>query len=45
MTARVKGKVRRGTEVNLLASVLSNIGKWSSMENEVNKGKEGKYFE
>lgn len=46
MTARVKGKVRRGEKLNPLASILSVEQEMkSSMENEVNRGKEGHFLE
>lgn len=45
MTARVKGKVRRGETLNLLAFILSVEQEMkSSMENEVNRGREGLLF-
>lgn len=43
MTARVKGKVRRGEKVNLLAPILSvEQGMKSLMKKEVNRVKEGR---
>lgn len=45
MTARAKGKVRRGEMLNLLASILSVVQEIkSSMEDEVNRGKGGNFF-
>lgn len=45
MTARVKGEVRRGEKVNLLASILSvEQGMKSFMKKEVNRVKEGRTF-
>lgn len=45
MTARAKGVVRRGNMLTLLASVLSvEQAMKSSMENEVNRGKEDNPF-
>lgn len=45
MTPRVKGKVRRGEKLNLLASSLSVQQEMkSSRENVVNRGKEGNFL-
>lgn len=45
MTARAKGKVRRGEVLNLLASILSVEQEIKrSMEEEVNRGKGGNFF-
>lgn len=45
MTARVKGKVRRGEKLSPLASVLSVEQEMKSfMKKEVNRGKEGRTF-
>lgn len=45
MTARVKGKVRRGEKLNLLASIFSVEQEMKSfMKKEVKRGKEGWTF-
>lgn len=45
MTARAKGKVRRGEVLNLLASILSVEQEIKRcMEEEVNRGKGGNFF-
>lgn len=44
MTARVKGKVRRGEKLNLLASIFSVEQEMKSFMKEVKRGKEGWTF-